>query len=270
MDWRQRLLRPPALQDWIVVLRAWRLWVLGGLLGALAGAGLYAVAPPPFRARAEVVVDYNLEEAWPQATDRQLFQYLARENKKLHALAWSDAVLQRTAAQAGVPFTSDWRQGPFTLRDEHDGRWHFWVTAESPQTAQRLARAWAQAFVVEVHQRVQVALRLLSDRSALQELGAQMAALEVACATAQPPPECPAQRARLEERRTRLEGEILALEAASAGILPYVEVSLTQAQALPVTRRASPGAYALTGAALGVLLSLAGALMVMGEQEHEH
>ncbi len=268
MNWKQRFLQPPSLQDWVIALQAWRLWLVGGLLGALLGAGLFSLKPPPFRARAEVVVDYNLEEAWPEATDRKLFQYLARENKKLHALAWSDEVLERTAAGAGVPLSAAWRQGQFTLRDEHDGRWHFWVTAASPDLAQQLARSWAQAFTEVTRERVEVALRLLSDRAALQEIGKQLAALETTCASAEAPSDCEQQRAALEQRRTALEEEIAEVEQASAGILPYIEVSFAQAEALPVERRTSRAAYALTGALVGVLLALAWALG-FGGARHE-
>ena len=63
MNW---LFSPPSLDDLIRVLKAWRFWVLGALTGALLGAALFYIAPPPYRARATVNVDFNLEEAWPK------------------------------------------------------------------------------------------------------------------------------------------------------------------------------------------------------------
>ncbi len=57
-------------------------------------ASLYLLMPPPYRARATVNVDFNLEQAWPQETDRQQFYYLERETRKLEEIAWSDAVMQ--------------------------------------------------------------------------------------------------------------------------------------------------------------------------------
>ena len=267
MSWKTRLLRPPSLEDWALALQAWRLWIVAGLLGALVGAGLYHFHPPPYRARAEVTVDFNLEEAWPGAGDKELFEYLARESKKLRALAWSDAVLQQAAATAGVPFDPAWRQGRFVLRDEHDGRWHFWVTSPDPEQARRLARAWAQAFTTEVRQRVTVALDLIAKRAALAEVGRQQAQWQAQCSAPAPPQECAETLAALEQQQAALEAEIADLEKASAGILPYVEVSLSQAQGLPVERRSPAAAYAFTGALAGIVLALGWALWAGGSHE---
>ena len=65
------LFSPPSLNDLVRLLKAWRFWVLGAILGVAIGAAVYYVAPPPYRARATVTVDFNLEEAFPQDTDRQ-------------------------------------------------------------------------------------------------------------------------------------------------------------------------------------------------------
>ena len=62
-------------------------------LAALIGAAIYYLALPPYRARASVNVDFHLEQAWPQDTDREQFYYLERETRKLEEIAWSDAVL---------------------------------------------------------------------------------------------------------------------------------------------------------------------------------
>ncbi len=72
------ILAPPAPHDLVRLLKAWRFWVLGALVGALAGAAVYTLAPPPFRARATVNVDFHMELAWPQNTDREQFYYLER------------------------------------------------------------------------------------------------------------------------------------------------------------------------------------------------
>ena len=82
----KKLLSPPTLEDLILLLRAWRLWVLGALVGALIGAVFFYLFPPPFRAKATVNVDFNLEQAWPQDTDRQQFYYLEREARKLEEI----------------------------------------------------------------------------------------------------------------------------------------------------------------------------------------
>src|SRR5262247_867639 len=87
------LLSPPSLDDLIRLLKAWRFWSLGALIGGLIGAAFFYIVPPPYRAHAVVLVDFNLEQAWPQDTDRQQFYYLERETRKLEVIASSDAVL---------------------------------------------------------------------------------------------------------------------------------------------------------------------------------
>src|SRR5947207_15585892 len=77
------LFTPPSLDDLIRLLKAWRFWSLGTLIGGLIGAAVFYIAPPPYRAHAVVLVDFNLEQAWPKDTDRQQFYYLERETRKL-------------------------------------------------------------------------------------------------------------------------------------------------------------------------------------------
>ena len=64
------LFSPPSLDDLIRLLKAWRFWSLGALMGGLIGAVVFYIAPPAYRAHAVVLVDFNLEQAWPQETDR--------------------------------------------------------------------------------------------------------------------------------------------------------------------------------------------------------
>lgn len=135
------LFSPPSLDDLIRLLRAWRLWVLGAIAGALVGAAAYAVAPPPYRARATVNVDFNLEQALPLETDRQHFYYLEREARKLTEVAWSDEVL----AQLDYPL-DELRGGKLHLSQPAEAGWHFYADDRDPQTAERLASAWANAF----------------------------------------------------------------------------------------------------------------------------
>ena len=97
------LLTPPSLDDLIRLLKAWRFWVLGAILGAMLGAAIYYVVPPPFRAQATVNVDFNLEQAWPQDTDRQQFYYLERESRKLEEIAWSDDVMSQLSSEFAIP-----------------------------------------------------------------------------------------------------------------------------------------------------------------------
>ena len=93
------LLIPPSLDDLLRLLRAWRFWLLGALVGGLLGAAVYFVAPPEFRARATVVVSFNMEKAWPVNSDKELFYYLERESRKVQEVAWADATLQQVAEE---------------------------------------------------------------------------------------------------------------------------------------------------------------------------
>jgi len=146
MNW---LFSAPSLDDIIRLLKAWRFWSLGALIGALIGAAVFYIAPPPFRAHATVLVDFNLEQAWPHETDRQQFYYLERETRKLEEIAWSDSVMEVVAA-AGSITIQELRDGRLLLSQPAEGGWHFFVDDENPERAAMLASAWAQAFVGQV------------------------------------------------------------------------------------------------------------------------
>ena len=136
------LFSPPSLDDLIHLLKAWRFWVLGALVGSLIGAATYSIAPPPYRARAVVNVDFNFEQAFPENTDRQDFYYLEREARKLVELAWSDDVL----SQLNLP-ADELRDGKLNLSQPAEAGWHFYADDRDPQQAEELASAWATAFV---------------------------------------------------------------------------------------------------------------------------
>ncbi len=140
----------PSLDDIIRLLKAWRFWVLGALIGSLIGAAAYYIAPPPYRARAVVNVDFNLEQAWPQDTDRQQFYYLERESRKLVELAWSDEVL----ANLNVP-ANELRDGKLNLSQPAEAGWHFYADDNDPQQAEVLASAWANAFAEKAQAEIQ-------------------------------------------------------------------------------------------------------------------
>ena len=140
------LLISPSLEDLVRLLRAWRFWVLGALLGALLGMALYYVVPPPYRAKATVNVDFNLEQAWPQDTDRQHFYYLERESRKLEEIAWSDEIVSQVSSEFGIP-AEDLRGGVLQLSQPAEAGWHFYADGRDPQDAEGLASKWAEAFV---------------------------------------------------------------------------------------------------------------------------
>lgn len=137
---------PPTLDDLIRLLRAWRFWLLAAVAGALIGAAVYFVAPPPYRARATANVDFNLEQAWPQDTDRQQFYYLEREVRKLEEIAWSDAVMQSVANADGKATVSELRDGKLQLSQPAEAGWHFFADDSNAERAEALASSWAQSF----------------------------------------------------------------------------------------------------------------------------
>ncbi len=148
------MLSAPSSDNLIRLLKAWRFWLMGAVAGALLGAALYVVAPPEYRARATVNVDFHLEQAWPQNTDREQFYYLERETRKLEEIAMSDAVLNAVAAQSGAGNVEELRGGKLQLSQPGNGGWHFFADDRDPHKAAAMAGAWAKAFAQQVQSQV--------------------------------------------------------------------------------------------------------------------
>ncbi len=143
-----QLLTPPTFDDLYRLLRAWRLWLLGALLGGLLGMAIYAAFPPDYRARATVVVDFNVEQSWQEIPDREVFYFLEREARKLVELAWADDTLQTVSGQTNVD-VSTLRAGALTLSHPADGGWHFYADSADAVLAAKLAAVWAEAFTAK-------------------------------------------------------------------------------------------------------------------------
>ena len=150
MHW---LFSPPSMDDLIRLLKAWRFWSVGALIGGLLGAGMYYLVPPPYRAHAIVLVDFNLEKAWPEETDRQQFYYLERETRKLVDIAWSDMVMGMVIEAVGDITTDELRNGALLLSQPAEGGWNFYANDKDPERAATLASTWSQVFVEQVRLR---------------------------------------------------------------------------------------------------------------------
>jgi hypothetical protein len=148
-DPMKNIFTSPSLDDLINLLKAWRFWVLGALLGAVIGAAVYYIAPPQYRARATVNVDFNLEQAWPKDIDRQQFFYLDREVRKIVELAWSDDVMNQLSTEFAIP-VQDLRGGKLLLSQPAEAGWHFFADDDDSKIAAALASAWANAFSIKV------------------------------------------------------------------------------------------------------------------------
>jgi capsular polysaccharide biosynthesis protein len=150
MHW---LFSSPSMDDLIRLLKAWRFWSVGALIGALLGAGVYYIAPPPYRAHATVLVDFNLEQAWPEETDRQQFYYLERETRKLVEIAWSDMVMGLVVETVGDITAEELRNGTLSLSQPAEGGWNFYADDKDPERAAELVSTWSQVFVEQVRLR---------------------------------------------------------------------------------------------------------------------
>jgi hypothetical protein len=151
------LLAAPAPDEWIRLLRAWRFWLIGAVAGALLGTLAFYLAPPPYRARATVIVDFHLEQAWPQNTDREQFYYLERETRKLEDVAMSDATLQEVAHQLPGVSIQQLRDGRLQLSQPGNGGWHFFASDANSGQARALAGAWATAFIAQAKVQIDAA-----------------------------------------------------------------------------------------------------------------
>ena len=229
---KKRLFASSSSEDLIQLLQAWRFWVLAGLLGALLGWVAYVVFPPDFRARATVVVDFNMEESWPVDEDRELFYYLEREARKLEEVAWSDNVLEMVADIAGDTTVEDLRSGVLELSEPADGGWHFYANDPDLTRAEEFASSWAEIFVMDVQKGIKNALALDAARKALE----------------------------VNPTEPELLAFVAELESETLGITPELQIFASQISHLNPTRRVSMGTYIFVGAisfmALGALFIL--------------
>lgn len=229
---KKRLFTSSSVDDLIELLQAWRFWLLSALVGALIGGVIYFIFPPDFRARATVVVDFNIEQAWPVNSDRELFYYLEREARKLEEVAKSDETLSMVANKVGNVRVSDLRNGILELSEPSDGGWHFYANDPSSARAGQLASAWAEAFVAQTQAGIKTAVALDAARKALD---------------ANP-------------TDPELLSYVTDLESRSLGITPELQVSPAQVSHLNPQRRVNVADYIFAGAITFMVLSALGVL----------
>jgi len=231
------------------VLQSWRLWILGAIIGALVATAFYNIAPPPYRARATVVVDQNLEGAW-EFGSRQLFYFLGREARKLEEVAWSDETLQFVADQVGSVTIRELRDEILLLSQPEDGAWHFFAEDRDPQRAEQIAAAWAAVFYQQVIEGIEISAELEQIRNEINEV--------------------------LRRNPDLSEGDVAALVDRisptlyeTQGISPYIEINLAQTQDLELSRRVPLSVFILIGSAIGALGSAFIALLLLRAKEKD-
>ena len=232
MKW---LLTPPSENDFLSLLRAWKFWLFASVIGAVFGAGAYFIFPPDFRARATVVVDFNLEESLTEGNDRDIFYYLERESRKLVEIAWSDEMMEAVAQEFDNLTAYELRNEYLHLSQPQDGAWHFYADYPEPAQAYEIASTWAEYFNEKVQTAAINAFMLNSLKVSLENGEVDL---------------------------YNVEDDIRRLEARSLGISAYLETYISQKGIQQITRTASIGEYIFFGStgmlflsALGILFS---------------
>lgn len=231
------------------VLQSWRLWILGAIIGTLLATALYTVAPPPYRARATVVVDQNLEGAW-EFGSRQLFYFLGREARKLEEVAWSDETMQMVADQVGDVTVRELREEILLLSQPEDGAWHFFAEDRDPDRAELIAATWATVFHHQVIDGIEISAELEQMRNEVKEVlrrNPDLSEVDIA----------------------NLINRISPTLFETKGISPYIEVSLAQTQDLELSRRVPISVYILIGSSIGACGSALLALLMLRAKEKD-
>lgn len=234
---KKRLLSAPTSESLVNALRAWRLLLIAGLIGALIGAAVYQLWLPPYRAMARVVVDQNLEQALPEAPDREVFYFLERETQKLEELAWSDEVMAQVMAKVELTTIARLRDGKLQLSQPGDGGWRMYGIDSAQDNARALAVAWADSFTDSVQNAVMAALELEAVKNELAGLQNNLSA-------------------KTQQKRLQLEDKAAELEDLSHGIHPAVQVSRSQKKDITAERISSMGTYILAAALSALFLTL--------------
>ncbi|MBN2044476.1 MAG: hypothetical protein JW757_05595 [Anaerolineales bacterium] len=231
------------------VLQSWRLWVAGALAGALIAAGVFAVFPPPYRARAVVVVDLNIEDVYDIPPERQ-FYFIGRETRKLQALAWSDETIQLVADQVGGVSVRELRDETLTLSQPEDGSWYFFADHKDAGRAEEIAGAWAKTFYQQVLDGVEISEYLVVMREEIPKIFEQYQGINGGEAS-------------------YLVEKMYPQMADSKGISPYTEVSLSQVDQLQVVRKVPMSVYILAGALIGACGLALAALSILRAEEQD-
>lgn len=230
------LLGPEQNDPLVRLLAAWRLWLLLAAFGAFAGALVYTIFPPQYRARATVVVDFNLEDMLPGYEPRKTFHFLDRETRKVEEIALGDETLSEVASQFSGISLADLRTNKLLLSQPSDGGWHLWAQDPDPELAQQIAVAWAEVFIRNVQQAVELSGEVEEARHALAQAVYFTEDHDL-------------------ELIEKLTQELSHKSELAHGVTPFVGIHLTQAAELPTEPSIPLGIYLLVGSGLFVALA---------------
>ncbi len=241
------------------LLRGWWLMVLLALLGALAGRAAAAFLRPVYVAQAEYYVSFDFELF---AAEHHLQNVVSLDLREplgaVDDLIYDDEVIAEAVRrlQAAGESISEAEFRDRIRLDRYYTTWMFTARHSDPQTAARLANAWAQAADQALQEAYQHALaaRQASLELALLETCFSSGDLTAgnACAGADFD-SAQAVAAHLTQVAARLEQE----RQASRRLDPAIRLELAQLAQVPAApERHAPGLLLLAGAALGWLTGL--------------
>ena len=247
-NFNDRLLQSDSPDHILRVLQSWRLWVFGAVIGALLGWGVYALFPPPFRAQGSLVVDYNIEDFWSTKLNIQYAFFYQRETKKLKAIAYSDETLEIVTAQIAGVSIQDLRSGKLILSYPYEGVWHFWADDVDPLQAEILVKAWVEAFDERVHNSIEVAPELDTLRKEFNQFLSENPDID-----------------KSHPDLDRYFDQLTDLSKMIDGVSPYIDISFSQTDSLPVNRSVSASTYLLVGSFVGAGVAVLTALFFLSQ-----
>ncbi|MEZ0395271.1 MAG: hypothetical protein ABWK53_02380 [Anaerolineales bacterium] len=241
------------------LLRGWWLMALLALVGALMGRAAALFLPPVYVAQAEYYVSFDFDLF---AAEHHLEHIVSLDLREplgaVDDLIYADEVIAdavRRLQAAGLSMSEQEFRAHIRL-DRYYTTWMFTARHSDPQTAARLANAWAQAAdpVLQEAYGHAVAARNLSLELALLETcfaEGDLAAGNVCAGTDFA--SAAEVVARLTEATARLEQE----RAASRRLDPAIRLELVHLAEVPAApQRHAAGALLLAGAALGWLAAV--------------
>lgn len=238
----ERILGVDSHDTLVKVLQSWRLWLLGAVAGALFAWAVYALFPPPYRARAIIVIDHNLEEVWDFAPSDN-FYFLARETRKLKNLAWSDETIQRVVDQVEGTDIAGLRDEILMMTQPADGGWYLWAEDRHPERAEEIANAWAYAFRDQIFEGMETSAELEQMREEINQYLLENPGMQA-------------------HEVQRLIEQTEPLLAQTKGISPYLDVYVAQSEDLYTGRSVGQPVYLLAGSAAGAFGAALAALLV--------